>query len=122
MSRAFGPVLLLLLAGGLAACDPAAGPEEVVRNAMEDARAGRLDAFLDRFEPRSRDALGAFWALSDRYGYLGPDALPHMADLTVVETEADRDVATVTVRDGDRVGRLRLVRIGGEWKLDLLSQ
>jgi len=101
--------------------------------AVELAQAGRLEPFLDRFEPESRARLAAFWTVSDRYGYLGPDALRHLASLQIEEAREetspgaingaeggeDGAVAVVHVFDGVKSGEILLVRVAGEWKIDL---
>ena len=120
-SLALAGLLAFLTAAGAAGCRRAASPEQVVETVVQEAQAGRLEAFLDHFARESQVRLGMFWALSVHYGYLRSYSLQHMSTLQVTATRREGERAEVDVTDGDREGTLFLIKEDGEWKIDLLE-
>jgi hypothetical protein len=118
--------LLLLLAClamfALPGCARESSPEQTLLSAMDAAHNGDLPLFLSHFEPVSRQRLGLFWTLSTHYGYLRERALEFLEDLAIEESRIHGDRAQVMVKDSKGTGALCLVRVDGQWLIDLLGK
>jgi len=114
--------LLLLLVFLTASCGGAGEPADTVRTAVDQARIGDLDGFLECFTPESAPLLGMFWSVSSRYGYLDEDSLRFLADVEILGQETEDDRARVDVRTAGRQGTLCLAFADGSWRIDLLAE
>ena len=119
MSRGF--YLLLVLLAFSAGCSGPRAPAEVVESAIQSAQAGRLDEFLDHFEPRSKAMLGMFWAVSGRYGYLDDESLRFLSSGEVEEVSLEGDRAIVRLSHANRSGPICLRLVDNNWRIDLLG-
>lgn len=113
--------LLLVLVLPTASCGGTGQPADAVRTAVDRARTGDLDGFLECFTPESAPLLGMFWSVSNRYGYLDEDSLRYLADVEILGQETDDDRARVDVRTAGRQGTLCLALADGSWRIDLLA-
>ena len=102
------------------------GPEVVVAQAVEAARAGDREGLLACFTPASRPILSTWWDALERSGH--PDL--HVwgaAAVNVVEERAlpKRDFGpertVVRVQEGNIAQDLVLHRMAGVWRIDLLD-
>lgn len=117
-------VRALLFTLGLGAC-AAPGPEVVLEQAIDAARDGDREAFLECWTPRSRAIFETFWRVADRSNPpLGALAAGDVA-LESVRIIPSRDFspesAVLGIREGDELARLIAHRMGGMWRLDLLD-
>lgn len=103
----------------------APGPETIVAQAVEAARAGDRGALLDCFTPRSRPIIETFWRATDQHN-------PAMGRFGAAEVEvvgvqilSSRDYmperAILTLREGGETARFFAHRLGGMWRIDLLD-
>ena len=113
-------ILFALLAFSVG-CNGTQAPAEVVESALQSAQSGRLEEFLDHFEPRSKAMRGMFWAVSSRYGYLDDEALRFLSSGEVEEVSQDGDRAVVRLIHKDRSGPVYLPLVDTNWRIDLLS-
>jgi hypothetical protein len=114
--RRWFSILLTLLC--LTSCGPRS-PEATIHSAIAEAQAGRVEAFLDHFEPATRARLALYRAVSTHYGYIEDETFSRLSDLTIEGTEIAGEEATVFVNQEGRQGSLTLVLVDGQWRIKL---
>ncbi len=113
-----------VLVTGLVGC-ALPGPEVVLSQAVEAARDGDREAYLECFTERSRPILETWWRAVDAHnppvGVLG--AAP--VHLLSVGVEQGRDFgperAILTITEGADKTTLVAHHLGGMWRIDLLD-
>jgi len=106
------------------------GPEGTVRDLYRAAKAGDRDAVFEMLAPATRDRLeveakratdlvGAAvrYTAKDLISIGSSDEVAPPSDVTVVEESGDRAVVEVVAPSGR--SRLDLLRIDGDWRVDL---
>lgn len=114
----------LAFALALSAC-AAPGPEVVLEQAIDAARDGDREAFLECWTPRSRAILESFWRAADRQnpplGVLGAGDVRLESVRIIPSRDFSPESAVLGLREGDALARLVAHRMGGMWRLDLLD-
>lgn len=106
------------------------GPEAAVRDMLQAAKTGDLDAVLAMLAPATRarleaearratDLVGASvrFTAKDLVSVGGSDGLAVPTDITVLEERADRAVVEVVSPAGR--ARMQLVRLDGRWLIEV---
>jgi len=104
------------------ACD---GPEVVVGQAVEAARAGDRDAYAACFTPRSRAILRSLWTSAEdhnpRLAALGASDVRILGVQRVPRRGPGPAEAVVAIEEEGQRYRLVVQREGGTWRIDLLA-
>jgi len=119
---------LLLIAAAfvslLGACS-LPGPEVVLAQAVEAARDGDREAFLECFTPRSRPLLETWWrsvdAANPPLGQLGAGAVELASIRLVPSRDFEPERAILEIVEGPDATRLVAHRLGGMWRIDLMD-
>lgn len=101
------------------------GPEVVITQAVEAARDGDREAFLECFTPRSRPLLETWWrtvdAANPALGALGAGDVAITSIRLVPSRDFEPERAVIEIVEGPDATRLVAHRTGGMWRLDLLD-
>jgi hypothetical protein len=132
VARALAAMAIAAAVAGRSCRVSQGGPEAAVRDLLQAARTGDLDAALELLSPRTRAELEAqarratdLVGASERFtarslvSMGSSEGVPAPTDITVLDELDDRAVVELVSPAGR--ARLALVRIGGRWLIDLPS-
>lgn len=122
MKKTTALLALLGIAVGLTSCGGGgASPNATVQGFLDASKRGDQDAAMQYVETGDRDFLESLKSKGQDQKKFGP---PEGMSFTIGKVNVQGDTATVSVtgtKDGkDEVQQIKLVKQGGEWKIDLI--